>query len=245
MRTKSQKACGLNVMLKTTGRRVGARRMLSLAAAAGTALSLSGKSVQAANTVYTTTSTSGNWSTASWSSAIAGIGAGDLAQFNTAATSSMALDVNVTLGQLQTGTTAGSIWSLTGTTNTFTLDGTGITSGNQVFGNAGVGAIASRNAGGNLSVAPAISFGTTALDIGATATGTVTITGGITATSAQALNFRGSGGAVTDSGAIGATGSAITINNLRSSGGNVTLSGNLARALRTSTRAAPLRLTRA
>lgn len=190
-------------------------------------LSVPGRA-SAANVTYTLTPTTNVWSTDTWSSTISGIAAGDIAQFNTAGTATTSLDANATLGQLQTGTTGGSVWNLTAGGGLLTLDGTGITSGNQAFGFAGVAAIASRNALGNLTIAPHISFGTTALDIGATNTGAVTINGSLSATVAQALNFRGSGsGTVTVNGTIGNTGnSAISVNVVRSGGSTIFTGAN-------------------
>ena len=182
---------------------------------------------QGANLTFTLTPTTNVWSTDTWSSTISAIAAGDIAQFNTAGTATTSVDTSVTLGQLQTGTTGGSIWNLTAGGGVLTLDGTGITSGNQAFGFAGVAAIASRNALGNLTIAPDISFGTTALDIGATNTGTVTINGHLSATAAQTLNFRGSGsGTVTVNGTIGNTGSAISVNVARSGGSTIFTAAN-------------------
>ncbi|BCU77858.1 autotransporter-associated beta strand repeat-containing protein [Luteolibacter sp. LG18] len=181
---------------------------------------------RAANITFTLTPTTGTWSTDTWSTAINTIAAGDIAESNTVASTSTALDTPVTLGQLQTGTTAGAIWSLTGTANTITLNGTGLTS--NAFGNAGVAAIVSRNTGGNLTVAPPLSFGATVLDAGTTSTGTLTLSGGLTATAAQTLNIRNNGtGGTTISGPVGATGSAISIANRGTSTGTTVISGAL------------------
>jgi autotransporter-associated beta strand protein len=185
----------------------------------------------AANTTHTYTGT-GNWSVVGnpgWDTTANA--AGDIMQYNTATTASTTtMDTSATVGQLQIGTVASAgTWTIATGAGSLTLDGTGITSGNQVFGNAGVAAITARSSGGGaFTINPNISFGTTALDIGASQNEAITIGGNITASSAQNLNFRGSGsGLLTINGSIGASGSAITISNLRGSGGGVTLAGTL------------------
>ena len=200
-----------------------------LATAIATLLAL--PSAQAANTSYQLTGISGNWSAATWNPAtIASIAAGDFAYYaDTVTASTITLDTAVTLGALAIGTAGTKTWTINATGgNAFTLDGTGINGTNNFFGNAGVAAIGSRGVGANLTINPDIVLSNTDLDMGNTNTGTMTIGGSITATTAQALNFRGSGaGVVTVNGNIGASGSNIAISNLRGTGGNVTVAGTL------------------
>ena len=191
--------------------------------------------LKAANTVYTVTNTgTANESTATYTQTGPASGhtvpnntdAGNVLQYSTAATPlTLTLDQAVTLGGLRT--TGTGVFTLTG--GTLTLDGTGLSAANQSFGNAGVVYLANNStAAGGLTVNSAISFGATALDIGTTSSGSTLIGGAITTTSAQALNFRANGtGNITDSAAIGTSGSTITISNLGTAAGVTTLSGAL------------------
>lgn len=186
---------------------------------------------QASNISYQLSGTAGDWSTNSWSPATIGdIGAGDFAFYaDITGASAITLDVPVTLGALSIGTAGTKAWTINAAGgNAFTLDGTGINGTNNFFGSIGVAAIGSRGTGANLTINPDIILSNTDLDMGNTNTGTLTIGGNITASTAQALNFRGSGGGVvTVNGSIGASGSNIAISNQRGSGGNVTIAASL------------------
>ena len=147
-------------------------------------------------------------------------------QYSTVTLSSnTTIDVPVSIGQILN--TANGTWTLLlGGNGSLKLDATGMSA--NTFGNAGVAAISQTVANGSLIVKPDLSIANTNLDIGTKASGTLTINGNITATTAQALNLRTNGsGAVTVSGNIGASGSNITISNLGTNNAGTTLSGNL------------------
>jgi fibronectin-binding autotransporter adhesin len=149
-------------------------------------------------------------------------------QYSTATTAlALTLDQALTLGGIRTTNTG--VFTIAAGAGTLTLDGTGLTAANQSFADAGVAYLANTSTvAGGLTVNSAISFGNTALDIGTTSSGTTLIGGVITATANQSLNFRANGtGAITDSAAIGTTGSTIAISNLGTSTGLTTLSGAL------------------
>jgi autotransporter-associated beta strand protein len=203
--------------------------------AGGLAASLVGaawfsSSAFAANTSHTLTTTgANNLSTATWTGgAPTNSSIGDMAIYTTATTASTTtIDTNVTLGGFRTNNTG--VWTLSAGVGTLTLDATGLTSGNQPFGNAGVAFLANTStAAGGLTVNSNITLANTNLDIGTTGTGSTIIGGNITASTAQSISFRANGtGAITDSGNIGASGSNIAISNLGTSTGGVTLSGSL------------------
>lgn len=197
-------------------------RKLAAFTAFGTvaAAALAVPSANAAQATHSTTTTSGNFSAATFTNGTPNsTTTGDVAQYNGTAASSLALDTNVTIGQLLTANTgAFALTAVTG--SSLTLDNTG---GNaNIFGlnNSAIGTSSS----GTLTVAPAISIANTDLDVGGIAAGAVTINGAITATSTRNLTFRANGtGTITDMGTIGATGSATNVVNASSGTGNKTV----------------------
>jgi len=228
-------ARGRKTNLKTAP---GARRMLAITAAAGTACSMFGGAAQATTTTYTLSSGATDWSVgANWTPTGPAAGAGNFALYNTASTAaSTAVNVGsgttITIGQIADTNTGN--WALTlGTaTSGFVLDSTGI-NGNNIFGNQTESAIGTSNTGtltiGSSGSPIPVSIANTDLAIGTTnATGNVSIFGAITASTAQTLRFRANGSAtITDNSNIGASGSNIAIQNVGTSSGLTTLSGIL------------------
>ncbi|HEY8993092.1 MAG TPA: hypothetical protein VIM71_00275, partial [Lacunisphaera sp.] len=187
-------------------------------------------SAHAANTNHTLTTTgANNLSTATWTGgAPTNLTIGDIAIYTTATTASTTtIDTNVTIGGFRTNNTG--VWTLSAGAGTLTLDGTGLTSANSPFANAGVAFLANTStAAGGLTVNSNLTLANTNLDIGTTNSGSVIVGGNIVASSAQTISFRANGtGAITDSGSIGASGSNIAIQNVGTSTGGVTLSGSL------------------
>lgn len=197
------------------------RRLVVLSAAASLALS-QGPLAWAGGTTYVTTSTSGNWSTATWtangtpSSSPGATDAGNEAQYSTTGVNStLALDVPVTIGLLDNYDTGN--WSITGTTSGFTLDNTGgnfnaLGDSNAFIGTAGTG---------SLTVAPSLTIANTNLDIGAASTGAVSLTGAIGGTGNLNL-INNAAGTVTLTGAVNPTG---TITHSGIGSGLTTISG--------------------
>ncbi len=133
----------------------------------------------------------------------------------TPASFTLTLDENLTVGTIKLNASGGHTGTFTSDgTHVFTLDNTGGTATN-IFGdtNASIGENANS---GVLTVGPNIVIANTNLDIGSPQKGTVSITGNITASTAQTLNLENNqttGTTTIDaiSGNIGASGSAIAI----------------------------------
>ncbi len=163
-------------------------------------------------------STTGNWSAAgSWNLGGVANAAGDYAQ-NTIGSGNATLDINATVGSLQSRATSNGAWTINALgSNTFTLDGTGISSTNNGFGDAGVASIF-ESASGLFTVSPNITMATS-LDVGVAASGGLTIGGNIAASTTATLkinnSYTGSSPYPTLAlnGTIGATGSEIDIVN--------------------------------
>jgi len=210
--------------------RMKAKKALALAsmfAAAG----LTSRSAQAANVNHVLSGTSNNVTAATFTPSLTSGGVvGDTIQYSTASTYILTLNVDTTIGGVKVSSGA----PLTITGGNLTLDATGLTSGNQLFSNAGVAFLGTFGGavGTSLTVNSAISMASD-LDIGIQNGGSpssVIIGGNITATGAtKNLTFRAQDvGGVTVSGAIGTTGSDIAISNLSNRASNgTTLSGNL------------------
>ena len=186
---------------------------------------------QASNVVYQLTVTSGNWSSNSWDPPMGAIGAGDAAMYSeTVDACAITLDCPVTVGALFTGATSTKGWTIEATSGiAMTLDGTGINGSNNWFDHAGVAAIGSRGTLANLSIMPDVVLSRTDLDMGNTKSGSLTLTGDLSASSGQVITFRGGGsGVIALNGNIGAHGSRIALCNQRGSGGgDVMIAGNL------------------
>lgn len=183
----------------------------------------------AANTIYTLTSGAGNYSTAVFTPA-GTPGVGDLIQYSTTSTPiTLSLNVDVALGGIRTNGNTGT-FTIGAGGGILTVDGTGLLSGNQPYGNAGVAFLGTTSSGGVLVVNAPVSLANTDLDVGNT-TGvntSVTINGAITATTNQNLNLRGNGsGGVTLAGPVGASGANLAIYNLGTSSAAAVLSGSL------------------
>lgn len=208
---------------------------------------------------YKTSTTSGNWSAATWLSGTTGT----TSTWNTAASAptttnagdvvdlifsgTLNLDQNITVGVItNSGVIANQTQTISGTTNTITMDGTGLTL--LLTGSSTPGAFVAGEAliGGNqnssgvvLTVNPNIVMQNTNLSIyNGLSSNTTNINGNITNGSASTLqlNLRQNtpnAGAITLAGSIGATTSSngtIAVQNLSTGLGNVTLSGALGAA---------------
>ncbi|GIW77485.1 MAG: hypothetical protein KatS3mg104_2548 [Phycisphaerae bacterium] len=141
-----------------------------------------------------------NWSVSTWNPAMAG----DAVRYNgnVSGGTNYTLDVNATVGSLRAEASGNPFQLLSDGTHTLSLDGTGISGTDQVFGNAGVASITQSN--GNISNARAFTVGSsttgmtinllTDTDIGITTnTGSsMTIYGSInnTSGSSKTLTFR-------------------------------------------------------
>jgi autotransporter-associated beta strand protein len=208
------------------------------------------QTAQAADTTYSTTTTSGNWDALTWTKTGttttntfpggALSDAGNTARYTGAGTAgTTTLDLAVTIGDISVTNTGG--WTInkdaTPATHFFTLDNTG-SAVNNVFGdlNASIVQNAASVGGGGLIVNPNILMQNTNLDIGIISTanlGGITIGGDITSNDAstRTLNLINKSAAqvVTITGNIGATTltpgttGAIAINNTSTGAGGVSL----------------------
>lgn len=187
----------------------------------------------AANIVYTLQAGStGNFSGAAWTPSVPSNNPGDIISDpvgSNPVASTVTLDVDVTVGQVRINTSGGhtSTFNSDGT-HFFTLDGTGLNNQFGIFNSAAIVQVA--NAGA-LTVAPNIVLANTDLDLGTITAGTLVIgtlgTNTITASTPQALNFRGTGSGVTTINSfIGGSGSNIALSNFKSAG-TVNLVGGL------------------
>ncbi len=232
--------------------------------AAFAALAASGSvfapAAQAGDLGYKTSTNTGNWSAATWLSGSGGntglwttpvtwtpptlppMTAGDIVDLIFSGT--LNLDQNITVGVItNSGVSSGNTQTISGTTNTITMDGTGLTlllagsstPGAFVAGEALIGS--NQNSSGVvLTVNPNIVMQNTNLAIyNGLSSNTTNINGNITNGSASTLqlnlrqNTPGTG-AISIAGSIGATGAAngtIAVQNLSTGLGNVTLSGAL------------------
>jgi autotransporter-associated beta strand protein len=206
------------------------------------------QSAQAADVLHTLTAVGdGTWTGATWTNgAPTNLTAGDVATAGVNSTTT--LNADVTIGSLL-DTGSGRTWTInSNATNVLTMDGTGISSGNNGFGHAGVASLRINTTGaGVFIVNPDIRLATNT-DIGTTSgDDEVVINGNISATSAVNLNFQnnvasGTSGSVATAvnGSIGASGSniAITVNSAGANGGDpgtVTLNGILGSSVTTVT----------
>lgn len=141
----------------------------------------------------------------------------------TLALDTLTLDANIITGGIRK-TNTGALTIAASGANALTLDGTGISSGNNGFGNANTATISNSNTGA-LIVNPNLILATNT-DVGVSSTGNLTLGGNITASAASNLNFRTNNtGTISATGSIGASGSNIAISNLGTSSGAVNLSG--------------------
>jgi autotransporter-associated beta strand protein len=192
-------------------------------------------SAQAADVVHTLTAVGDStWTGATWTNgAPTSLTAGDVA--TSSVNSTPILNADVTIGSLL-GTGSGRTWTInSNATNVLTMDGTGMSSGNNGFAHAGVASLRMNTTGAGVFVInPDIRLATNT-DIGTTSgDDEVVINGNITATSAVNLNFQNNsattGVAQSVTGNIGASGSNIAITNNAAEGAaasSVTLSGAL------------------
>jgi autotransporter-associated beta strand protein len=190
------------------------------------------RSAHGANVGHTLTTTgANNLSSATWTGgAPTNLTIGDMAIYGTGTTASTTtIDVATTIGGFRTNGTG--LWTLSSGAGVLTLDATGLTSGNSPFGNAGTAFLANTSStAGGLTMNSNFTLANTNLDIGGTNSGSVIVGGNIIASTAQSINFRGSGtgnAAISIAGSIGASGSNIAISNLVINAAPVTISGAL------------------
>jgi autotransporter-associated beta strand protein len=189
----------------------------------------------------------GNWNSTSgttdWSSATYPNAAGIIAQGPTPSGGYgvVNLNVNVTVGELKPGQILGGAgWSITGTSNTITLDGTGL--GTNDFGDSNVAEIRDASAAGTFNISTNLALTNTNLDLGwvnTTATtgmnigvlGTTTILNNGSNPLAINIESNTKGGAASPSttinSAIGTSGAGLTINDSSIGAGAVQLEGAL------------------
>lgn len=117
------------------------------------ALTLAVTSVSQAAVYSSSTAGSLNWSASSWNPAVAG----DAVRYTGSGGATYTLDVNATVGSLRAEASGNGFTLASDGTHTLTLDGTGISGTDQVFGNAGVASITQSN--GNASSARVFTVG--------------------------------------------------------------------------------------